>query len=578
MSRREPLLAALPLLQPRLPKLLLAITLGVISLGSALGLAGVSAWLITKAWQMPPVLELSVAAVTVRALGISRGVFHYLERLASHDSALRAAGAARENTYLRAATGPSTRLARLHRGELVTRLGDDVDRLADVLVRAVLPIGVAVVLTVAATAVIAVISVPAAAILLVCLAVAGVVGPWLAARAAAAQESLARMSHSERDVAAVLALEHADELRISGRLDQVISEAQHRQRDWGAAMDRAARPAAVAAAVPVMAIAVSVVGAVVVGIHVAPTVAPTTLAILMLLPLSAFEATSALPGAAIQLTRSRIAAQQLLDLTGDPRDPLPQHVNTGAAAPICPTVSADRVVAGFTAHSALDPVTLTLRPGDRLAVSGPSGSGKTTLLMTLAGLLPPRSGTVDVDGQPTTHLAEGEIRSAIAYFAEDAHVFATTVRDNLLVARGDCGDDELDAALRACGLGDWVDALPDGLSTVLDGGAAGLSAGQRRRLLLARVIVAPAPVVLLDEPTEHIDRDAADPLLRALLDPAGTLLGPRRTVVVAAHHLPAGLDCAVMTVHAGSHRGTHHGPATSTSRPGVHHDGTVGPA
>lgn len=547
MLTRDPLLRALPLLRPRLSKLLLAIALGVISLGSALALAGVSAWLITKAWQMPPVLELSVAAVTVRALGISRGVFHYLERLASHDSALRAAGAARENLFLRLANGPSETLARLHSGELVTRMGDDVDRLADVLVRAALPIGVATVLGVAATAVIAVISPAAAVVLLACLLIAGVLAPWLAARAATAQETLASTSHAERDVAALLALDHADELRVSGRLNGVVAESQRSQREWGDAMDRAARPAAAASAVPTLAIAVSVLGAVVVGIALSSTVAPTTVAILMLLPLSAFEATTALPGAAIQLTRSRIAARRLLDLAGEPTQP-DGFGATGDELRPNPTLSTDALVAGFDAHSELPALTMRVESGARLAITGPSGVGKTTLLMTLAGLLSARAGRVMLDDRDLTTLAEHTIRSAVTFFAEDAHVFATTVRDNLLVSRGDCDDDELTGALRSCGLGAWLDGLPDGLSTVLDGGAAALSAGQRRRLLLARVVVSPAPVVLLDEPTEHIDRDDAEPILRALLDPAGPLLSPRRTVIVATHHLPPGLDCEVLPV------------------------------
>ncbi len=135
-------------------------------------------------------------------------------------------------------------------------------------------------------------------------------------------------------------------------------------------------------------------------------------------------------------------------------------------------------------------------------------------------------------------MAEPDLRSVVAFFAEDAHAFATTVRDNLLVARGDCTDDELRRALDAVGAGRWFDGLPDGLDTLLDGGAAALSAGQRRRLLLARVLLCRAEVVLLDEPTEHLDRTDADALLRALLHADGGLLSAARTVVVATHHLP----------------------------------------
>jgi ATP-binding cassette subfamily C protein CydC len=555
MRLSDPLVAAISLLRPRLPRLLLAIGLGALSLGSALALAGVAAWLITRAWQMPPVLDLSVAAVTVRALGISRGVFHYCERLASHDSALRAAGMAREQIYTRLATGPADVATALHGGELVARVGADVDELADVLVRAVLPIGVAVLLGVAATAVIAVISPAAALVLAACLLIAGVLGPWLAARAATAREVVANQHHSGRDVAAMLALEHAPELRVSGRLADVIAESERRQRDWGHALDRAARPTAIAAAVPTAAVGVSVVAAVCVGIGLAASVAPTTVAVLMLLPLSAFEATAALPAAGVQVIRSRIAAARLLDLTGTAaRPPTPARAKTQRRSTARQLATRDLRV-GFRDATGAPPVTLSIGPGQRLVVVGPSGSGKTALLMTLAGLLAPRGGDVVIDATPLDRIGEADLRRHIAYFAEDAHIFATTVRDNLLVARGDCTDDELRAALHLVGLGPWLAGLPDGPGTVLAGGGVAVSAGQRRRLLLARSLVSPAPIVLLDEPTEHLDAADAEPILRALLDPGGGLMAAERTVVVATHHLPNDIGCPTLSTDAGGFPG-----------------------
>lgn len=504
MFRDDPLLSALGLLRPRLPRLLGAIALGVLSLGSALALAGVSAWLITRAWQMPPVLDLTVAVVAVRAFGISRGVLGYCQRLASHDTALRAAQNARVGMYERLAAAPAETTMRRSSGELVARVGASVDDLADVLVRAVLPIAVAAVLGVAAVAVIAVISPAAAAVLAGCLVVAGVLAPMLAARSVAAGETIAAQHHSERDSATMTALDHAPELRVGGRLDDVLAEAVRQQRDWGHAADRAARSAAIAAAMPSAAIGVSVLGAAVVGIAIASTVAPTTVAILMLLPLSAFEATTALPSAAVQLSRSRIAARRLFDLTAPHPD--------GRQRPSAPAVE--------------------ISAGTRLAITGPSGAGKTTLLMALA---------------ERCAESEGQEGCQAGFFAEDAHVFATTVRDNLLVARGDAGDDEIRCALSRVGLDAWLDTLPEGLSTVLIGGAAAVSAGQRRRLLLARALISTFPVVLLDEPTEHLDATDSARIMAELLTPDG-LFPPERAVVVATHHLPADISCARLAV------------------------------
>jgi ATP-binding cassette subfamily C protein CydC len=544
MPPRDPLVDAVALLRPRWPRVLAAIALGVLSLGSGLALAGVSAWLITRAWQMPPVLDLSVAAVAVRMFAISRGVLHYCERLATHDTALRAAGAARVQIYRRLARGPAAAAVRLHSGELVARVGTDVDELANVLVRALVPIGVAAVLALAATAVVAAISPAAAVVLAICLLIAGFVAPRLAGRAAATQEDVARQHHSDRDTSAMLALEHAPELRVAGLLPGVIAESQRRQRAWSDALDAAAKPAAIAEAMPTAAIGASVLGAVVCGIGLAPAVAPTTLAVLMLLPLAAFEAMTPLPAAAIQLTRSRIAARRLLDLTPSgpetaTRNP-PTPVGTGR-------LTAD-VRSGHDDSARSTRTAVDLPPGARLAVTGASGSGKTTLLMTLAGLLPPLDGRVTLDGIALNDFDEVDLRSAVGFFAEDAHIFATTVRDNLLVVRGDCPDDELTAALDAVGLGRWLAALPDGLSTVLTGGAQALSAGQRRRLLLARAMISPARIVLLDEPTEHLDVTDSERILRDLLAPDSRLMSPQRTVVVATHHLPEGVDCPELRV------------------------------
>ena len=495
--RTDPLLAGLALLQPRLRRLAMAVGFGVLSLGAALTLAAVSAWLITRAWQMPPILDLAVAVVAVRALGISRGILGYCERLASHDVALRAAGTARARLYRTLADGPADTVLRLTQGDIASRVGASVDDVSDVLVRAVVPIAVAAVLSTAAVLVVTVISPVAGGLLLVCLLLAGGLAPWLAARAASAAEAVAVQHHSDRDAAVLLALDHAPELRVAGRLDAVIAEAGRRQRDWGAAADRAAIPAAFGAAAPVAAMGVSVLGVLVVAIGLAPGLAPTTLAILALLPLSAFESTAALPAAAIQLTRGRLAAARLRDLTAP--DPAARR-----RPPIRPP---------------------DVHPGDRLAIVGPSGCGKTTALMAIA--------------------ARHENARAAGFFPEDGHLFDTTVRDNLLVARGDATDGELTVALDAVGLHDWWRGLPDGLSTILTGGAAALSAGQRRRLLLARVLVCDLPIVLLDEPTEHLDADDSDRLLREVLAPDG-LFGPGRTVVVATHHLPRGVTCPVL--------------------------------
>ena len=146
MLASDPLLRALRLAMPARRKVVFSIALGVAAAGSALALSATSAWLIARAWEMPPVLMLSVAVVSVRALGISRGVLRYLERLSTHDAALDGTTKARVAIYRQLAAGDPTVVSRTRRGELLTRAGDDVERIANLLVRAVGPVVVALVI------------------------------------------------------------------------------------------------------------------------------------------------------------------------------------------------------------------------------------------------------------------------------------------------------------------------------------------------------------------------------------------------------------------------------------------------
>jgi len=529
-------------LEPR--RVLAAIAAGVATLGSALALAALSAWLITRAWQMPPVLDLSVAVVAVRALGISRGVFRYLERLATHDAALRGTTSARTMIYRRLADGDPAAAAGLRRGDLLARTGADVDALGDVVVRALIPIAVSAILALSAVVLLGLISPAAALVLAVALAVSGVLAPWLSARAARLAESESAAATALFSETAVTALDHAAELRVAGRLDDVLAGAENANRDAVRATDRATMPAAFAAAATPLAIGASVLGSLLIGITLygpdggtPGAMTPMSLAILVLVPLAAFEATAALPAAAVALTRARIASGRILALVDRAGEPQP----AGTEAPVGPGhVRARELRCGWPGSERVTaPLDLDIAPGSRIAVVGASGAGKTTLLMTLAGLLPPVEGSVSVDGVLIERLRPDDVRHRIGFFAEDAHVFDTSVLENLRVARGDLTEDEALAVLGAVGLGEWVSQLPRGVHTSLGGGARAVSGGQRRRLLLARALVSPARVLLLDEPTEHLDATDGAAMLRALLDRGSAFVDADRTVVLVTHQLPS---------------------------------------
>ncbi|WP_019202217.1 thiol reductant ABC exporter subunit CydC [Tsukamurella sp. 1534] len=520
--------------------LLGAIGAGVLTAGSALALAGLSAWLITKAWTMPPVLALSVAVTAVRALGITRGLMRYVERLATHRVALSGLTELRVALYARLAAAPPAASVRLRDGELLARTGADVDAVGDLLVRTVIPAATALTVSGAAVGWAAFVDPRAGAVLAGCLLVAGVLAPWLVVRATRARAAAEAAGSEEFGAAASAVLDHAGELAVAGRLAAVRARADEAEAARRSAVDRAARIGALADAAVPLAVGVAVLGALLLAFTRAGAADPMTLGILILLPLSAFEAVAPLPDAARQYVRSADAASRLA--------PLLDLVPAPAAG--------ERTVAG---RPVLELDGLVLRPGDRLLVRGESGAGKTTLLLALAGL-DTRGGRVLVDGAPAADYAD--LPAAVGFFGEDAHVFATSLAENCRVARGDATDAEIETALRAVGLGPWIDGLTDGVHTALDHGADSLSGGQRRRLLLARALVSRATVVLLDEPTEHLDRADAGRLLDEILDPAGLFRG--RTVVVAGHAAPGRVAVPEIRVQRPSAESRRGGPQNPT--------------
>ncbi|MFE7745420.1 thiol reductant ABC exporter subunit CydC [Nocardia sp. NPDC057455] len=520
-----------------------AIGWGVLALGSGLGLAALAAWLIARAWQMPPVLDLSIAVVAVRALGISRGLCRYLERLATHDVALRAMMTARTTVYRTLARSdfwlrrpqvspsaddrsdaPAGEMKPPRRGDLLVRVSSDIDDLGAVVVRVFVPVAVALVLSVAAVALLATISPPAAAILAGALALSGVVAPWLSAAAASEAERAVRADRAEFTARALTVLDHAAELRVAGRLDAALGAAAAASRRAVTAEDRAAWRSAWSAAATPLSIGVAVLGALLIGITVygpdggtTGAMTPMALVVLVLLPLSAFEAVGPLPAAAQALTTARAALHRLDDF--EPGSPTGTATNSSASQVGYESQQEGRRTNLADSARALGARVPELPRGRRIVVAGPSGAGKTTLLMKWAGMFDtPRPG--------------------VTFFAEDAHLFGTSVLENLRVARGDLTAEEAEKALRTVGLADWLDGLPEGVHTDLAGGAAAVSGGQRRRILLARALVSPARVLLLDEPTEHLEAAPGAQLLRDLLDVDSGLVETDRIVVVVTHQLP----------------------------------------
>lgn len=552
---------------------------GTITLLSALSLTVVSAWLITRSWQMPPLMDITLAVTSVRALGISRAAFRYLDRLVSHDVALRTAERSRVKLWEHFVADRT--LALRERSDIVTALGANIDALADAVVRSIVPALVALMTSLIAVIFVALLSPAAAVLLAVGLLLAGGVAPYLTYRATA-RSSQRRAAAMQSHAAAVEALlSDAAGLRIHGQLDEAVSAASSSSKTVAAIDDATGRANARASALSTAASVLTAVLTVVVASWLVTDSAggagggllhsPEWLTVLVLVPLAAFESVGPLPVAAQTLAQSREALLTLASSASESGEadamrsaPVPTApIHTSPLAQnhltVRPTLQVEDLKVGYpddnssnTAEEpAAQPAQLPMQNfevtfGDYREITAPSGSGKTTLLKTIAGLIPPIAGTVtitDGDGRELWRSAASagephvntEQCDLVRFIAEDEHIFATTVRDNISIGNPQISDDDIYSVLDAVGLRDWVNAAPDGLDTILDSGADSLSGGQRRRLILTRALVSTAPILLLDEPTEHLDEESNHILeiLRNTTDlPGGR---GRRTVIIVRH-------------------------------------------
>lgn len=496
--------------------------LGVLSTASGVALTATAAWLITRASAHPPVLVLMVAIVGVRAFGIARPVLRHAERLLSHDVVLH--DLARRRTAVYAALVPlvpgALRTVGPRRGDLLASVVDDVDSLLDARLRVRQPVVTALAVGLLAVG-LAWWWAPQAGAVLALLVTVAVLAGLLGRRGARAAET--------------------DHLRHRARLSSLVEEvvtARDELRQWqacpdalsavtaeGAALERAVRRSVRAVSAGHAAVRLATGAAVVATAALVPAgaVPPATLALLVLLPVALGEVLAPLADAGALSVRTGAARDRLDRLTSltpcvtDPVRPVPLP-----SGPV--PVGLDAVSAGWGPQPCLHDLDLALRPGERVAVRGPSGSGKSTLAALLVRHLDPVAGTVRMGGLDVRDAALDDVRAHVGLAADDPHVFASSVCENVRLARPEATDAEVADALTRARLGAWVATLPQGMHTLLGSAGVAVSGGERARIAVARALLADAPVLVLDEPTAHLDtgtaREVADVLLEGRPDRA----------------------------------------------------------
>ncbi|MGW7238770.1 thiol reductant ABC exporter subunit CydD [Streptomyces sp. NPDC054804] len=520
-------------------RLLLALLLGALALGSAVGLMATSGWLISRASQQPPVLYLMVAVTATRAFGIGRAVFRYSERLVSHDAVLRMLADTRVAVYRRLERLAPAGLRATRRGDLLSRLVADVDTLQDYWLRWLLPAGAAVAVSAGAVGFTAWLLPEAGAALAVGLLAAGAGVPLVTSAVARRAEQRLAPARGLLATRVTDLLTGTAELTVAGALPARTSEARQADRTLTRIASRAATATALGDGLTALLTGLTVAATALLGAQGVADgrLSGVAMAVVVLTPLAAFEAVLGLPLAVRHRQRVRRSAERIYDVLDAP-EPVrePERPRKAPATPF------PVVLKGLSARhegrrqDALAGLDLTLHEGHRIAVVGPSGSGKTTLAQILLRFLDPAAGSYTLAGVDAQGMDGDDVRRLVGLCAQDAHLFDSSVRENLLLARKDATEEDLRDALGRARLLDWVDGLPDGLDTLVGEHGARLSGGQRQRLALARALLADFPVLVLDEPAEHLDLPTADALTADLL--AAT---EGRTTVLITHRL-AGLE------------------------------------
>lgn len=555
-----PIAATLSLAHPAVGRLALASLLGAGAIGAGIGLIATSAWLISRASERPAESAVAIAIVAVQFFGLSRGLFRYGQRLVGHDVAFRALADLRTSSYERLEALAPAGLPAFRSGDLLARIVHDIDSLQDLILRVIPPFLIALVVG-AGTVVLVWWILPAAGlILLAALLLAATALTWLTGRLARRSEAQQATARAHLTEAVVDLLQGAPELTAYGALGAQRRRIATADAGLGRVASSSARTAGAGQGLATLLCGLAMWGSLLVGIAAvhAGALDGVLLAVIVLIPLAAFELVTDLPTATQTLQRVRRSAARTLEVLEaappviEPDHPLPL---SSVAAPHVVRVRGLRTRYGSRGPWVLDGLDLDLVSGRSLAVVGRSGAGKSTLADVLLRFLPYQGGSVTLDGTPITEMCGDDYRTVIGLVSQDAHIFDTTLEENLRLARRAATTAELHLALERARLLGWTEGLPAGLSTRVGAHGAEISGGQRQRLALARALLADFPVLVIDEPGEHLDTQTADALVADLLDTTAS-----QATLLITHRL-AGLQAVdeVVVLDGGRavERGTH---------------------
>lgn len=513
--------------------LLAAIGIALTGQLAAVGLLATGAWLLLSAALRPPILLLSIAIGAVQVLSLLRGTARYAERLASHSVGLGLQGGLRTWLYRRLGRLVPAGLPGGDRGDLLARLISDTEEAQDLVVRAAVPVLAAVAAWCAAVTVTAIL-LPAAGLALLAGGVLAAAGTTVAVVLADRNSAALPAARGAVGSWVLGVLASSEELAAVGAADWALAQLAERERALGTRTRAVATATGLGRASAALAGGAGLAGVAWTGAAAQRSgrINPVELGVLVFVALGVAGLLQGLPDAVSRLPIGRVSLQRLAGLDRLP-SPVAGHAEDGclhervmAADPA--SARSHRRTATLVLQGAalayphrqgpvLRGLDLELAPGRPVALAGPSGSGKTSVVLALLRFIDLPAGRLTVDGVDARALPPGQIRALIAWSPEQPALFPAPLRTNLRVGAPHATDQQITELLGQLGLGPWLDQLELGLDTVVAPWGHPVSGGELQRLSVARALLADRPVLLLDEPTSHLDAAAAGAVLKTVL-------------------------------------------------------------
>ena len=526
----------------------LAVLLGVLTIGSSIGLMGTSAYLISAAALQPSIAALSVAIVGVRFFGLSRGVFRYLERLVSHNLTFRLLARLRVWFYEAIEPLAPARLQQTRSGDLLSRIVGDIETLQEFYVRVMGPVLVAAVTTLGMVLIMNRYAPQLALALLLFLLTGGMALPISVYFSGRYFGDALIATRSELQVQLVDGIQGMADLQAFGQAQRMMqtvaassAKLAHIQRRFawlhglhatlGEFLTQMGMCTAVTITIPLIT---------------SGQINPVHLAGLALMTLAAFEAVQPLPLAAQQLSSTLAAARRLfeivdgeilskvnnqLPIVNGAKSPHLSIQNLTFAYPAPPLPCAPAPLLPVLRNFSLD-----LPPGAKVALVGPSGAGKSTVVNLLLRFWDYEAGRIELNGRDIRTLDPDSVRQQFSVIAQDTYLFNSTIWDNLRLARPSASRAEIEAAAQTADIHDFISQLPQGFETQVGEQGMQLSGGQRQRIAIARALLHNAPILILDEPTANLDAATERRVLNTIF-----ALSAGRTLLLITHR-SAGLD------------------------------------